>query len=191
MEEHQHPPPRLGAILDRTVEISFPMASESRTGMLLRTLAASRPGGRLLEIGTGTGIATAWLLDGMDPAARLITVDVDARAQAVARDNLADDPRLEIVTDDAAAFLTRQPAHAFDLIFADAMIGKFELLEETLDLLRVGGIYVVDDLLRQPNWPAGHEVRVASLFDNLNRRRDLRVASLTWSSGIVIAAKIG
>src|SRR5215471_18143261 len=128
MELRQQFPPRLKAILDRTAQIGFPMASDVRTGMFLRTLAASRPGGRLLEIGTGTGIATAWLLDGMDSRARLITVDVDARAQAVAREHLADDIRLEIVTEDAAAFLARQPRRAFDLIFADAMIGKYELL---------------------------------------------------------------
>lgn len=32
----------------------FPV-SDSRTGALLKTLAASKPAGRFLEIGTGTG----------------------------------------------------------------------------------------------------------------------------------------
>jgi len=35
------------------------MASEPLVGALLRTLAASKSGGRLLELGTGTGIATS------------------------------------------------------------------------------------------------------------------------------------
>src|SRR5262249_25663678 len=150
----------------------------------------SRPGGRLLEIGTGTGIATAWLLDGMDSNARLTTVDVDTLAQAIAREHLADDIRLEIVTEDAAAFLARQPRRAFDLIFADAMIGKYELLDDALMLLRAGGLYVIDDMLPQPNWPAGHEHRVENLLADLNSRNDLRTALLAWSSGVLIAAKV-
>src|SRR5215472_15062153 len=142
MNQQPNPPAKLQAILDRTAQISFSMPSEAQTGALLRMLAASRPGGRLLEIGTGTGIATAWLLDGMNADSRLVTLDVDARAQAIAREFLGLDPRLEIVTDDAAAFLLRQPKKSFDLIFADAMIGKYELLDEAIALLRSGGLYV-------------------------------------------------
>jgi len=44
---------------------------------MLRTLAASKPGGRFLELGTGTGIATAWLLEGMDERSTLISIDND------------------------------------------------------------------------------------------------------------------
>src|SRR5205085_1277758 len=72
---HLDPPIALRAILDRSA--AFAMPSEPRTGAMLRMLAATKPGGRLLELGTGTGLATAWLLDGMDRDARLISVDVD------------------------------------------------------------------------------------------------------------------
>jgi hypothetical protein len=41
------------------------MSCDERTGCLLATLAATRPGGRLLELGTGVGEGTAWLLSGM------------------------------------------------------------------------------------------------------------------------------
>lgn len=70
------------------------MASEPQTGALLAALAASKPGGRLLEIGTGTGLGTAWLLSGMDADARLDTVDTDAGVVAVARRHLAADSRV-------------------------------------------------------------------------------------------------
>ena len=53
------------------------MASEPKTGALLAALAASKPGGRLLELGTGTGLGTAWLLSGMDADSHLDTVDTD------------------------------------------------------------------------------------------------------------------
>jgi len=53
------------------------MASELKVGALLAVLAASKPGGRLLELGTGTGHGTAWLLSGMDETSHLDTVDTD------------------------------------------------------------------------------------------------------------------
>jgi len=98
------------ALCAATERLNFDMPSDARTGALLRTLAASKPGGRLLELGTGTGLATAWLLDGMDAAARLVTVDHDERVQSVAREMLGHDARIEFVLDDGVRFLHRQSA---------------------------------------------------------------------------------
>ena len=39
----------------RTAELGFDMPSDMRTKALLKALAASKPHGRLLELGTGTG----------------------------------------------------------------------------------------------------------------------------------------
>jgi predicted O-methyltransferase YrrM len=188
---HLNAPAMLPAILDRTVALAFPMPSEPRTGALLRMLAATKPRGRLLELGTGTGLATAWLLDGMDRDARLVSVDIDPAPQAIAREILGGDPRLEIVTADAAAFLRRQLPASFDLIFADAMPGKYEVLDETLALLRPGGIYLIDDMLPQASWPEGHAARVPRLVADLADRTEFRIVSLAWSSGLVVVARLG
>jgi predicted O-methyltransferase YrrM len=185
---HLNPPAALPAILGRTEALAFPMPSEPRTGAMLRVLAASKPGGRLLELGTGTGLSTAWLLDGMDRDATLVSVDIDPGSQAVAREILGADPRLEIVTADAAGFLRRQVGASYDLIFADAMPGKYELLDEALALLRPGGLYVIDDMLPQANWPEGHAAKVPRLVADLADRTDLRIVSLAWSSGLVLVA---
>jgi len=79
-------PPVLDAIERDTRQIGFTMGSELRTGSLLRTLAATKPGGRILELGTGTGIGTAWLLAGMDAHSKLDSVDRDPSVQEIARD---------------------------------------------------------------------------------------------------------
>jgi predicted O-methyltransferase YrrM len=132
------------------------MASEPRTGALSRVLAASKPGGRFLELGTGTGIGTAWLLAGMDANARLDTVDNDVHVLDVARSHLREDSRVAFHLADGADFLAHLPRGEYDLIYADAWPGKFTDLDQALALLRIGGIYFIDDLLPQPNWPEGH-----------------------------------
>src|SRR6266536_5689093 len=100
-------PEHLTAILADTSALGFRMASEPLTGSLLRTLAASKPGGMFLELGTGTGVGAAWLLSGMDAASRLWTVDNDDAAIAIARKHLGGDKRVTFHRDDAGQFIER------------------------------------------------------------------------------------
>jgi predicted O-methyltransferase YrrM len=165
------------------------MASEPKTGALLAALAAAKPGGRLLELGTGTGVGTAWLLAGMDGAARLDTVDSDPGVVQVAKQQLGGDPRVTFHIADGGEFITRAPRAAFDLVFADAWPGKFSHLDGALALLRVGGLYVIDDLLPQPNWPEGHAAKVPALIEDLERRPDFRSVKLAWASGLMLAVR--
>ena len=184
-----NPQAMLPAILDQTAELAFSMPSEPRTGAMLRVLAAAKPGGRFLELGTGTGLSTAWLLDGMGQDAALISVDIDPLPQAVARKFLSSDSRLQLVTADAAGFLRQQAHGSFDLIFADAMAGKYELLDETLALLRRGGLYVVDDMLPQANSPEDHAQKVPRLIADLSTRPRFQIVTLAWSSGLIVAVR--
>lgn len=184
-------PAALAGLEEATAALGFGMASDRPTGTLLATLAAARPGGRLLELGTGTGLSASWLLHGMDVSASLVSVDNDAAVQSVARAALGIDPRVRFVTADGGDFLRAATAASeqFDLIFADAWPGKYTVLDEALALLAPGAHYVVDDMLPQPNWPPGHEVNVAALRRTLAARTDLVVASLDWSTGIILATK--
>src|SRR5438874_9025491 len=109
-----------------SAEVGFAMACENRAGALLRTLAASKPGGRILELGTGIGVGTAWLLAGMDPTARLTSVEVDWATQAVARGVVGDDPRVDLMLDDAHRWLAGYDGPPFDLAYVDCRPGKFD-----------------------------------------------------------------
>src|SRR5947209_7917211 len=104
----------------------FNMSSEPRTGALLRTLAASKPGGRFLELGAGVGVGAAWLLAGMDATATLITLEVHERTAIVCRSLLAEDPRVEVITADAIQWLEDYSGPPFDFVFADTTNAKFE-----------------------------------------------------------------
>jgi predicted O-methyltransferase YrrM len=177
-----------GEIQARTAALGFDMPSEADTGALLRFLAASKPGGRMLELGTGTGLATAWLLAGLDAASSLVSVDVDPVVQDVAR-TLVKDDRLRFVLADGLDYVMAQPPGSFDLIFADAWPGKYEALDQTLALLKRGGLYVIDDMLPQSNWPEGHQARVDDLVARLESHPDLVVTRLSWASGLIVAAR--
>jgi predicted O-methyltransferase YrrM len=128
----QPPPKAHEAIIADTRKIGFLGWCWPPVGALLRVMAASKPGGRMLEIGTGTGVGTCWLLDGMDTEARLTTVGINPNVQAVARTHLGMDSRLTILSEDAAATIRRAPPNSFDLIFADGGAGKHTLLDEAL-----------------------------------------------------------
>jgi predicted O-methyltransferase YrrM len=163
------PPVALASIQHATEAIGFSMASDARTGSLLRTLAASKRKGAFLELGTGTGIATAWLLDGMDCESTLLTVDNDEAVVSVARKDLGNDPRVTFAVSDGAEYLQLLLAEGrqFDFVFADSWPGKYTHLEEALLLVKAGGMYVVDDMLPQANWPDDHPEKVAVLIERL------------------------
>lgn len=180
-------------ILSETVAIGFEMASEPLLGSLLRTLAASKPRGNLLEIGAGTGVSTAWLLDGMDKDSQLVAVENDSTVASIAQKYLGQDQRLTFRVEDARAFvetLYKGSSQKFDLIFADTWAGKYTHLDEVLYILKSGGFYVVDDMLPQKNWLEGHELKAISLVSELERRHDLTITKLNWASGIIIATKL-
>ena len=167
----------------------FTMPSDPLTCSLLRTLAAARPGGKFLELGTGTGLATAWILDGMDEDATLVSFDYDPTLLALAEQFLGEDKRLTLVEADGEAWVKANAGQKFDYIFADTWHGKYLLLDEVLAMLNPGGFYIVDDMLPQPNWPEGHAEKAADFVKVLESRNDLLLTKLHWATGVIIAVK--
>lgn len=176
-------------IEDATRKLSFNMASDMHTGSLLKTLVASKQTGRILELGTGSGLATSWILKGMDKNAKLITVENNPLLLEIAKEQLID-PRIDFVLADGYEWLQNYDGEKFDLIFADAMPGKYDLFEEAFSLLKISGFYIIDDMLPQSNWPNGHAKRVEDFIIFLEKRKDLTLTKLNWSTGLIIAIKI-
>lgn len=185
-------PAQVEDIYAETKQLGFQMVSEPLAGNFLRTLAASKPNGDLLELGTGTGVSAGWLLDGMCLNSSLMTVENDESLVLVAQKYLGKDQRVSFYIEDADPFLDRliSAEKRFDLIFADTWIGKYFRLDSTLDLLKPGGLYIIDDMLPQPNWPDGHELKVAELTAQLEQRQDLHLTKINWASGLIVATKL-
>jgi len=181
-------PSKYGAIKAATEELQFTMASDIYTGSLLKTLAASKPSGRLLELGAGTGLATAWIVSGMDEKSSLLAIENNEILIDVANKNIVDN-RVEFMLADAYEWIKEYKGEKFDFIFADAMPGKYDLFDETIELLNRGGLYIIDDMLPQPNWPLGHDEKVRLFISDLESRNDLLLTKMNWSTGIIIVAK--
>jgi predicted O-methyltransferase YrrM len=175
-------------IKEATIELKFNMASDLYTGSLLKTLAASKPSGRFLELGTGTGLATAWIVAGMDNKSSLLTIENNSLLIDVAKKYITDS-RVEFLPADAYEWIKEYKGEKFDFIFADAMPGKYDLFDETIGILKNGGLYIIDDMLPQPNWPLGHDKKAEEFVRQLEERNDLLLTKLNWSTGIIIVSK--
>lgn len=172
-----------------TVAIGFEQKSDGQTGALLASLCASKPGGALMELGTGTGLSTAWMLQGMCAESSLVTIDEQEDLVAVAKRYLGRDSRVEWRVGDGAKLIQATAPSSIDLIFADTWPGKYFHLDQTLGLLKPGGIYLIDDMLPQDNWPEGHADKAEALADGLMSRPDLAVTKLSWSTGLMLCVK--
>lgn len=189
-EEIKQPYPKAYLAIDKaTQESGFTMASDVLTCSLLRTLAGSKPSGKFLELGTGTGLSTAWILDGMDSFSSLISIDNEAKFLDIAQRFLGNDKRVDLILTDGGEWVDRNKHQKFDYIFADTWHGKYLLLDEVLAMLNKGGLYIIDDMLPQPNWPDGHPEKAIALIDYLEKRENLFLTKQVWATGIIVVVK--
>ncbi len=170
-------------------EIGFTMPSDIYIGTLLKSLIASKPNSNILELGTGIGLSLAWMIEGLDKHSRLISIDNDPNLIGIANDFFGNDPRVQLICSDGSDWIRNYDGPFFDLIFADAWPGKYSELDETLQLLKVGGLYVIDDMNPQPNWPEGHAEKAENLIEDLASRQDFTMTMMNWSTGVVICTR--
>lgn len=130
--------------------LDFEKSCRDEDGMLLHVLAARRGVERVAEIGTGTGISTAWLASALPPGVGLVTAERDERLATAAAELFADDPDVEILHGDWREVL---PPHApFDLILVDGGRAKDDP-DAVLALAAPGATIVLDDFSSHPEWP--------------------------------------
>jgi predicted O-methyltransferase YrrM len=178
----------LDKIIEESNKINFRMSCTETMGSLLTMLATSKPGGRFLEIGTGTGVSAYYIKRGMNDNATLTSLDINNTSQQIAIDNIVC-PNVDFINRDATLFIEETDLK-FDMIFADFRPGKFNNLLSTLNLLKTGGIYIVDDLLPQTTWPHDHQERVDIFIKEINMYSELiSIVHLNYDSGILIASK--
>jgi len=163
------------------------LASDHNTGQLLRTLAASKPGGRLLELGSQTGVGAGWMLDGMDAGARLTTIEISPSIAGSCRSTFAGDSRIAVVNADATEWLEHYSGPKFDLVFVDTTVAKFERRELVFRHLNPGAFFLADDLQPQAKWTDEHLPRVQKLRAEIFEEPCLFPTLVDWASGLLVA----
>ena len=124
---------------------------------LVATLVASKPGGRIAELGTSYGDGARAIAAALPPGATFVTAEIDPDRAAQARAALAGAPAEVLEGDWQELLPARGP---FDVVFADGGVAY----DRVADLLAPGGILIKDDLT--PGRPVeGDPTREALLRD--------------------------
>jgi predicted O-methyltransferase YrrM len=158
-------------------------------GKLLAVLtAALAPSARVLELGTGAGVGTAWMVSGLDHRSdvALVTVERDAAVAELARQGSWPD-WVQLVNQDALDVLNKRGG--YDLIFADAQGGKWTGLDRTIAALSPGRLLVVDDMAPQAWWNSEHTRRQELVRQTLLSHPALLTVELVQGSGVLLSAR--
>jgi predicted O-methyltransferase YrrM len=132
-----------------------PISVTAPQGKLLHLLARMIGARRILEIGTLGGYSTIWLGRALPPDGRLVTLEINPAAAAVARQNLVRAglaERVDLMLAPAAASLRQLAAdrvEPFDLVFIDAdKASSDSYFVAALGLSHTGTILIVDNVVR-------------------------------------------
>jgi len=144
--------PVLDAALAASVAAGLPAIQVSPAqGKLLHLLARAIGARRILEVGTLGGYSTIWLARALPAGGSLVTLELDPRHAAVARENLRHaglDGVVDIRVGPALDTLGTL-AGPFDLAFIDAdKPHNPDYFAAALRLARPGGVIVVDNVVR-------------------------------------------
>lgn len=166
-------------------------------GALMRVLAAAADTRAAVEIGTGSGVGSLYLLSGMHPDGVLTTIDPEVENQRAAREAFAEakirSPRVRTIAGQPREVVRRLTDHAYDLVSFPAHDPyALDLFEQARRLLRPGGVLVVShalfhDRVADPTARDASTQSVRALLKAVTESEDL-AASLTGSGDGVLAA---
>ena len=167
------------------------------TGGLLETLAAATRAKRAVEVGTAIGVSTLHLSRG---GAHVTSFEVDPERHAAAREYLRrggfePDLRLQDATEGLAAL---EPG-SFDLAFIDGPKAGYEThLDQAVELLRPGGLLLVDNVLMgggaatgapTNQWGQDSVDLIREFNRRISERGDLRATFLAVGDGVAMAVR--
>ncbi|MCK5891133.1 MAG: cytidine deaminase [Aeromicrobium sp.] len=141
-------PALVGRTLDLARQRGFITSTRHETGRLLATLAAARSG-TLAELGTGTGVGSAWLSSGAAEGTRIVSAELDPSLAEDVQEIFSSVPNVDIVSGD---WTTLEQYAPFSLIFVDVREVMAEI-DHLAALLEPGGIAVLDDFTASAHWP--------------------------------------
>lgn len=164
-------------------------------GRFLKMLVRLTGARRILEIGMFTGYSALMMAEGLPDDGRLLTCDVNPKAEEVARRYFAESPdgyKIEIRMGPALETIATL-TDPLDMVFIDAdKTNYLNYYEACLPLLRPGGLIAADNVLWSGKvlQPEDDDTRALVAFDE-RVQADPRVENvcLTVRDGIMLAWK--
>jgi predicted O-methyltransferase YrrM len=157
------------AARDRAVDIGVGAVTPA-VGALISLLTKLSGGKAVVEVGTGAGVSSLWLLSGMSDDGVLTTIDIEPEHQLIAKQAFADagigPSRTRLISGRAQEVLTRLADQSYDLVFIDAdPLDQPDYVVEGVRLLRSGGAIVVHGaaLGGRAGDPAAHDADVTAV----------------------------
>lgn len=198
-EDYVAVPPAITEATYRAEEIGVGCVSPA-TGGMLRLLAGACGAKAVLELGTGVGVGSLWLLSGMAPDGVLTSIDVEDEYHRQARHLISEagipSNRARLITGRALDMLPRMAAHAYDMMIIDANVEELShYLAHAERLLRPGGILVIVHALwhDQVPDPARREADTVSMRSALNAVQDSEAfmpSLVTTGDGLLAAIRL-
>jgi caffeoyl-CoA O-methyltransferase len=168
-------------------------------GALMTLLVRAIGARRALELGTFTGYSAICIARGLPDDGELVSCDVNEEWAGMARRYFEEaglTERIDLRLGPALETLRALPAdESFDFAFIDAdKVGYLDYYEESLRLLRPGGLAMIDNVLRggrvlEPEPDDEGDRVVLELNQRIVADQRVEVAMLGVSDGITLALK--
>ena len=163
--------PHQSAAREKGVELGVLDATPG-SGAYLRYIASLISAQSVVEIGTGSGVGTLWLLKGILNSGVITTIDPEVQHVQIAKQVFtdADIPanRYRLITSDYLDVMRKLADRAYDLVvFRGNPEDIFDVIDEAHRILRTGGILAIDHFYgggKVPD-PAQRDPKTVSLRD--------------------------
>lgn len=127
----------------------FEHSCTDEVGRLLSVLVGQIKTGKILEIGTGYGVGSSWILSSIPRSIHFISVDHSKDQIELISQNIHH-AQAEFVYGDWKEMIQSGP---FQFIFADAAAAKTIEAERLFDILDMGGMLLMDDFTPEEHFP--------------------------------------
>jgi predicted O-methyltransferase YrrM len=184
----------------RGVEIGTRDVSQG-AGAYLAFLAQLLKAQSVVEVGTGSGVGSLWLLDGMLKSGTLTSIDDEMEHSSIAKIAFAEaeiaPSRFRLITNPVMEVMTKLTDRAYDLvIYRHNPEDLTYAISEAQRILRSGGVFIIDNFFGggKVSDPAQRDPKTVALRE---AGKALKADSESWAislipvgDGLLLATKL-
>jgi predicted O-methyltransferase YrrM len=158
-------------------------------GAYLSFLARLLKAQSVVEIGTGSGVGSLWILDGMLNSGTITSIDDEMEHSSIARQafveaNIAPQ-RFRLITNPVMEVVAKLTDRAYDMvIFRHEPEDLPYAISEASRILRSGGVFVIDNFFggSKVSDPAQRDPKTVALRE---AGKAIKLDSETWASSLI------